>query len=137
MTQVGVRNLCRTSLACGVRVKWDMAPSVADPRINFILNYATVSSLRKVPVFWANSNDARRLPRTPLASINEQFDLASAIYLQHFAVVDVESRTVVLPKVLDWYRGDFGNTQPSHRGMLLEVHRLLKGGIWWHAGASV
>ena len=110
-------------------VKWDMAPSVADSRINFILNYATVSSLRRIPVFSADGHDDVAPPPPPRASIDAQFDLASAIYLQHFAVVDVESRSVVLPKVLDWYRGDFGKTQPSHRGVLLEVHRLLKGGI--------
>eukprot|EP00946_MAST-07B_sp_MAST-7B-sp1_P002033 g2033.t1 len=107
-------------------VKWDMAPSVSDPRINFILNYATVSSLREIPVFSADSHEP---DLDPGAFIDRQFDVASAIYLQHFAVIDVDSRTVVLPKVLDWYRGDFGKTQPSHRGVLLEVHRLLEGGI--------
>ena len=75
------------------------------------------------------SADSHEPDLDPGAFIDRQFDVASAIYLQHFAVIDVDSRTVVLPKVLDWYRGDFGKTQPSHRGVLLEVHRLLEGGI--------
>lgn len=106
-------------------VKWDMAPSVSDPRTNFILNYGTLSSLRRIPVFAvpAEGNHTAR------ASIDVQFDLASSAFLQHFAVIDMDTRCVTIPKVLDWYRGDFGKTIPSHRGMLLEVHRLLKGSI--------
>ena len=78
-------------------VKWDMAPSLADARINFILNYATLSSLRSIPIFSADAQDIRQEQQHrhqhgawSRTSIDAQFDAASAIYLQHFVASDQE-----------------------------------------------
>jgi hypothetical protein len=46
VTQVGVRNLCRTSLACGVRVKWDQADEFTDTQKGCLSDFSSATALR-------------------------------------------------------------------------------------------
>merc|ERR1719506_123254 len=46
VTQVGVRDLCRTSLACGVRVKWDLAPEFTDTQKGCLSDFSGATANR-------------------------------------------------------------------------------------------
>jgi hypothetical protein len=68
--------------------------NVFDGRINFFLNYGTVSSPR-FHILYADR-------------WHEQLEEVATEYLRQTVVVDVAKNQIVLPKVLEWYGRDLG-----------------------------
>lgn len=87
------------------RHAWALA--VVDPRIHFALNCAS-RSCPPIGVYDADRLDA-------------QLDLATRSYLAAEVQIDQAGRALYLPRLLDWYAGDFGGRQ----GMLDVVRRYL------------
>jgi len=70
-----------------------------DPRINFVLNQGDTSSLPTVPVL------------NPEV-MEEQLNAATSAFLSRQVTVDVSKRVILVPKICDVYRKDFGEGDP-------------------------
>ena len=75
------------------------ALGVTDPRINFVLHQGDFSSGSTVPVL------------TPEV-MEEQLSAATSAFLSRQVKIYVNRRTIVLPKICDVYRQDFGSGDP-------------------------
>jgi hypothetical protein len=71
-----------------------------DPRVNFILNTGDTACLATVPVLRPSE-------------VEKQLNAAAAHFLKKELYIDVARRTVVLPKVCEIYRTDFGDSSIS------------------------
>jgi len=47
--------------------------------------------------------------------INEQLDLASKVYLDQTVLIDSTNKTIGIPKLFSWFRGDFGGESGTRR----------------------
>lgn len=75
------------------------ALGATDPRINFVLHQGTDSGGPTVPVF------------TPEV-MEEQLNVATSTFLSRQVKIYVNRRTIVLPKVCEVYKDDFGSGDP-------------------------
>jgi hypothetical protein len=71
-----------------------------DPRINFILNTGDVSCPQQVPVLRSTS-------------LESQLQIASREFVKRLLSVDNQKRLIILPKVCEIYRHDFGGDGES------------------------
>ena len=71
-----------------------------DPRINFVLNTGDVACPRSIPILQ---------PRI----VEDQLNEAAAIFLQKELMIDSKRGLVVLPKICEVYKNDFGGDAPS------------------------
>lgn len=71
-----------------------------DPRLNFVLNCGDVACPRTVPVL-----------RSPI--LDDQLTEASAIFLQQQVEIDPKRSHIILPKVCEVYKNDFGGDSLS------------------------
>jgi Protein of unknown function, DUF547 len=100
-----------------------------DPRVHFILNTGDVSCPSSVPIL------------TP-SRLDEHLTTSTSLFLEKQMHVDMKRRTVILPKVCDVYRSDFGpgdsisvlrfcvgsmdvETASKVRLMLIDEHNLV------------
>jgi len=81
-----------------------------EPRINFVLNTGTLSCPGEIPVFDS-------------LHIHEQLDAVCSRVLNTVVDVNETKQTIILPKVCQWFKDDFGLT--SHACVLM-VLRYLK-----------
>jgi hypothetical protein len=72
--------------------KWRV--NCVDPRIHFALNCGAVSC---PAINWYNAIE-----------LNEQLNLATNVYLSQTVEQIPESKTLRIPKLFNWFRGDFG-----------------------------
>jgi len=75
------------------------ALGASDPRINFVLHQGDLSGGPTVPVLTAEVMD-------------EQLNVATSAFLSRQVKIYVNRHTIVLPKVCDVYRKDFGSGDP-------------------------
>ena len=95
-----------------------------DFRINFILNNGDKSYPSKVPIL---------TPQT----MDDKMDVSAFLFLMDTVKIDLEKRTVFLPKVCDVYRDDFGDGLVCLSRCLiyldtksqLAIGGLLEGGV--------
>lgn len=66
-----------------------------DPRVNFVLNTGDVACPRHVPVLRPDK-------------VEEQLNHAAELFLQGELTIDPKRRTVILPKICEVYKSDFG-----------------------------
>ncbi|CAJ1944567.1 unnamed protein product [Cylindrotheca closterium] len=78
-----------------------------DPRINFILSTGDSSCPRSIPVLKPHD-------------IEQQLTLASSIFLRKEVYVDARTNTVILPKICEVYKNDFGGDSTSCLRFCLE-----------------
>merc|ERR1711871_231225 len=113
-------------------IKWELALLKAEPRLNFVINYGTVSCLPLAPVFTMPLEEGVTADKVE-SILNAQLDASSRSYLQNFVLVNCDQGTIILPKVLDWYWRDFVGDDKPPKGLgakacvLKTAHRLLQG----------
>eukprot|EP00612_Vaucheria_litorea_P000222 CAMPEP_0171453512 /NCGR_PEP_ID=MMETSP0945-20130129/1190_1 /TAXON_ID=109269 /ORGANISM="Vaucheria litorea, Strain CCMP2940" /LENGTH=602 /DNA_ID=CAMNT_0011978393 /DNA_START=35 /DNA_END=1844 /DNA_ORIENTATION=- len=90
--------------------KYSIALTIPEPRINFALSCGSLSGVSFVPIYKPDSLDW-------------QLEISSAYYLNSTVEVLPSKLTVVLPKMLYWYRDDFG---ASFNQVLGSIARYLK-----------
>jgi hypothetical protein len=83
-----------------------------EPRVHFALNCGAVSC---PPVAAYNP-----------ATVREQLQAATSAYLAAHCHHDPEANTLTVPRLLLWFRGDFGGARGIHH--LLSAHALLPAG---------
>jgi Protein of unknown function, DUF547 len=68
-----------------------------DPRVNFALNCGSESGVQGITVYTA-------------AAVDQQLDLMSMLYLQETVTYNAHKIAVTLPRMMQWYQGDFGKS---------------------------